>query len=311
MTRTTDTTQTSGTTVATASPAVTVSSNPQDAPPGGADTPDEGAPSLQVLDALLRRDERPAPPSGLSASLTFGWRAMLKIKHVPEQLFDVTGFPIIMTLMFTFLFGGALAGSTSDYAQFLVPGIMVISVVMITMYTGTAVSNDIQKGVFDRFRTLPIWRPAPMVGYLLGDAVRYAIAAVVIIGVGMALGYRPAGGVIGVLAGIGLLVLFSFAFSWIWTMLGLVMRSEKSLMGLSQMILFPLAFLSNVFVDPDTMPGWLRVAVQVNPVTILVDQVRDLMAGTPDVAGVMVVLIVSAVLVVVFGSITMRLYNRV
>src|SRR5690606_41999536 len=108
---------------------------------------------------------RPPRPSAWSASITFGWRAMLKIKHVPEQLFDVTAFPIMMTLMFTYLFGGALAGSPTEYLQFLLPGIMVTSVVMITMYTGTEVNKDIQKGVFDRFRTLPIWRPSTMVGY--------------------------------------------------------------------------------------------------------------------------------------------------
>ena len=104
---------------------------------------------------------RPPRPSALSNALVFGWRAILKFKHVPEQLFDVTAFPIMMILMFTYLFGGALAGSPEEYIQYLLPGITVTSVVMITMYTGVAVNTDIEKGVFDRFRTLPIWRPAP------------------------------------------------------------------------------------------------------------------------------------------------------
>ena len=110
-------------------------------------------PSPEALGAVLAPGERPPRPSALSASLTFGWRAMLKIKHVPEQLFDVTAFPIIMTLMFTYLFGGALAGSTREYLQFFLPGIMVTSVVMITMYTGVGLNTDIEKGVFDRFRS--------------------------------------------------------------------------------------------------------------------------------------------------------------
>ncbi len=130
---------------------------------------------------MLTRGERPKRPSAWSASLTFGWRAMLKIKHVPEQLFDVTAFPIIMTLMFTYLFGGALAGSTGEYLQFFLPGIMVTSVVMITMYTGVGLNTDIEKGVFDRFRTLPVWRPAALVGMIFGDVLRYILAAPMII----------------------------------------------------------------------------------------------------------------------------------
>jgi ABC-2 type transport system permease protein len=267
-------------------------------------------PSAETLAAVLAPGQRPPRPDALSASLTFGWRAMLKIKHVPEQLFDVTAFPLMMTLMFTYLFGGALAGSTGEYLQFLLPGILVTSVVMITMYTGVAVNTDIEKGVFDRFRTLPIWRAAPMVGYLLGDVFRYTMASTTIMVVGLVLGFRPEGGVIGVLAAVALLVVFSFAFSWVWTMFGLLLRSEKSVMGVSMLVLFPLTFLSNVFVDPETMPGWLQVFVDVNPITHLVAAVRALMAGSWDTGEVGWVLACGAVLVMVFGTLTMRLYNR-
>ncbi|MFC5288173.1 ABC transporter permease [Actinokineospora guangxiensis] len=270
-----------------------------------------GPPRQEELAALLLTDaDRPARPSAYAASAAFGWRAIRKIKHVPEQLFDVTAFPIIMTLMFTYLFGGALAGSVTDYLQFLLPGILVMSVVMITMYTGLAVNTDIAKGVFDRFRTLPIWRPAPMVGYLLGDLLRYLIASVVILAVGLILGFRPGGGFVGVLAGVGLLIVFSFAFSWVWTMFGLMMRSEKSVMGVSMIVLFPLTFLSNVFVSPTTMPNWLEAVVEVNPVTKLVAAVRSMMAGTWDMGAITWVLIASVVLTAVFGALTMRRYNR-
>ena len=278
-------------------------------------TPDTSAaatytPSAETLSAVLAPGERPPRPSALSASLTFGWRAMLKIKHVPEQLFDVTAFPLIMTLMFTYLFGGALAGSTGEYLQFLLPGIMVTSVVMITMYTGVGVNTDIEKGVFDRFRTLPIWRPAALVGAIFGDLMRYVLAATVIMIVGLVLGFRPGGGVLGVLAGIGLLIVFSFAFSWIWTMFGLFLRSEKSVMGVSMLVLFPLTFLSNVFVQPITMPGWLQAFVGVNPITHLVAAVRSVMAGSPDTGEITWVLVSSVVVVAIFGTLTMRLYNR-
>ncbi|MEW9527187.1 ABC transporter permease [Microbispora sp. NPDC049125] len=267
-------------------------------------------PAAETLAAVLTPGARPPRPSAVSASLTFGWRAMLKIKHVPEQLFDVTAFPIMMTLMFTYLFGGALASSPTEYLQFLLPGIMVTSVVMITMYTGVEVNKDIEKGVFDRFRTLPIWRPSTMVGYLLGDMLRYTMASTVILVVGLVLGFRPQGGVAGVLGAIALLLAFSFAFSWVWTMFGLMLRSEKSVMGVSMLVLFPLTFLSNVYVDPATMPGWLQAFVTVNPISHLVTAARSLMAGSADTGEITWVLVSGAVLIAVFGTLTMRLYNR-
>ncbi|WP_396652962.1 ABC transporter permease [Metabacillus arenae] len=254
--------------------------------------------------------ERPPRPSPLSASLTFGWRALLKIKHVPEQLFDITAFPIIFLLMFTYLFGGALARSTGDYLQFLLPGILVQTVTMITMYTGIDLNKDISKGIFDRFRTLPIWRPAALVGALLVDAVRYTMASTIMIVLGMALGFRPEGGTLGVLLAVVLLLVFCFSLSWIWTTLGLLMRSEKSVMGFTMMVLFPLTFASNVFVDPETMPSWLQAFVEVNPITILVTAVRSSMQGTVTFEQISLVLIVSVVLTVIFAPLTMYFYRN-
>lgn len=271
--------------------------------------PDLNAPRTDEL-AKIFITERPPRPSAWSASLTFGWRALLKIKHVPEQLFDVTLFPIMMTLMFTYLFGGALAGSPTDYLQFFLPGILVVSIVMITMYTGLSVNTDIEKGVFDRFRTLPIWRPAPMVGYLLGDGFRYAIASTVIIVMGLILGFRPGGGVMGVLAGVAVLLAFCFALSWVWTMFGLLLRSDKSVMGVSMMVVMPLSFLSSAYVDPATMPDWLEALVAVNPITFAVDSVRGLMAGQWPGTDLLWLAVLSTALVAIFGTATMRLYNR-
>jgi ABC-2 type transport system permease protein len=266
-------------------------------------------PDVDTLRSAVSDQPRPSRPSALSASLTFGWRALLKIKHVPEQLFDVTVFPIMFLLLFTYLFGGALAGSTSEYLQELLPGILAMTVVFITVYTGVTLNDDIDEGVFDRFRTLPIWQPAVIVGALLGDAVRYTIASMIVVVLGLLLGFRPDGGAAGVLAAIGLLLVFSFSLSWIWTALGFVMRTPESLMAGSFLILFPLTFVSNVFVDPRTMPDWLEAFVGVNPFSHLVTAMRGLMHGTATSGEIALVLLMSAVLVAVFGPVTMYLFR--
>jgi ABC-2 type transport system permease protein len=263
-----------------------------------------------ALRSALSSRKRPPRPGALSASLTFGWRALLKIKHVPEQLFDVTAFPIMFTLMFTYLFGGALAGSTGEYLQFLLPGILVQTVVFITIYTGFGLNTDITKGVFDRFRSLPIWRPAALVGALLGDAARYTMASTMVIVLGLILGFRPDGGVAGVLLSVVLLLVFSFSLSWIWTALGLVLRTPNSVMGVSMMVLFPLTFASNIFVDPQTMPSWLQAIVGANPITHLVTAVRGLMHGTVTAGQIGWVLLISGALIVVFAPLTMYLYRN-
>ncbi|MDV7197786.1 ABC transporter permease [Rhodococcus kroppenstedtii] len=263
-----------------------------------------------VADLLASSGPRPARPTASSTALSFGWRALLKIKHVPEQLFDVTMFPIMFTLMFTFLFGGALAGSTGAYIQFLLPGILVQTVVMITMYTGMTLNRDIEKGVFDRFRSLPMWRPAPLVGALLGDVVRYTLASTIVLALGFALGFRPAGGLLGMVVAVGLLLVFSFCVSWVWTMFALMMRSETAVMSVSMLVLFPLTFASNIFVDPATMPGWLQAFVEVNPVSHLVTTLRSVSDNAVDTHALMWTGIWSAGLLAIFGPITMRLYNR-
>jgi ABC-2 type transport system permease protein len=242
--------------------------------------------------------------------MTFAWRAMLKIKHVPMQLFDVTAFPIMFVLLYTYLFGGALAGSPSAYLQDLLPGILVMTVSMITVYTGMALNNDLQKGIFDRFRSLPIWRPAVLVGMLLADAVRYVAASIVVLALGVALGFRPDGSPLGTVAAVGLLLVFCFSMSWVWMVLGMKAKTAETVMQMSMTILFPLTFASNVFVDPDTMPGWVQAFVKVNPITHLTDASRALMHGTGVGASIGWVLLWSAGLLVVFGPLAMREYNR-
>lgn len=259
---------------------------------------------------LLPTDSRPPSPSALSASLTFAWRAMLKIKHVPEQLGDVILIPIIFTVMFTYLFGGALEGSTGAYLRFLLPGTLVMTVALLTVYTGVGLNTDVTRGVSDRFRSLPVWRPAPIVGAMIGDLARYLLAMALVIGLGVAMGFRPSGGVAGVLAGAALVLAFAFALSWAWTLVGLVARTPNSVMVGGLVVLFPLTLASNVFVDPGTMPGWLQAVIRWNPVTYLVAGVRGLMEGHAPVRDILLTVIVAAGLVAVFAPLTMRRYRN-
>lgn len=263
-----------------------------------------------TLHTVLSADRRPARVGTFAAVITLAWRAMLKIKHVPFQLFDVLVFPIMSTFMFTYLFGGALAGSTKAYLQWLVPGIVVQTMVFLTVYTGVSLNSDIQKGLFDRFKSLPIWQPAPVVGALLGDLTRYALAAAVVIVVGLMLGFRPAGGVPGVVAAIALMLLFVSAVSWMWIIVGMLVKTPESVMTTSMLLLFPLTFISNIFVDPKTMPGFMQVIVGANPVTHLTNASRGLMHGNVVLGDVFWVLLASAIVTAVCAPIAMRLYHR-
>ena len=276
--------------------------------------------SHQIRGVLLAEGDRPKPAGAVASSLTYGWRALLKIKHIPEQLFDVTVFPIMMTVMMTYVFGGSIGAAVSGteaggdavsvYVQWLIPGVFAQTLVMITMYTGLTLNRDISKGVFDRFRSLPTWRPAQLVGALLGDQVRYTIAGAIILTVGFIMGFRPDGGIAGVLAAFLLLLVFSFCLSWVWTTVALLMRTEQAAMGVSMFIMMPLTFVSNIFAPTETMPGPVRAFAEVNPVSTVVGAIRELMDGVYDLGSITMVLIYCAVLVAVFGPISMVIYNR-
>jgi ABC-2 type transport system permease protein len=269
--------------------------------------------TLGTIDPALNDavSTRPRPPraSPVSASLTFAWRALLKIKHVPEQLADAIMIPVLFTVMFTYLFGGAMAGSTGDYLQFLLPGTMVFAVLLITVYAGVNLKSDIATGVVDRFRSMPIWRPALIVGGLISDAGRNLLAAGLVLALGLLMGFRPAGGAVGVLLAVALVLTFAFGLSWVWATLGLVLRTPSAISAVSFLVQFPLTFASNVFVDPRTMPGWLRTFVEVNPVSLLVDAVRGLMRGTAEPEQIGGVLLATILLTAIFGPLTMRLYR--
>jgi len=259
---------------------------------------------------LLATQGRPRPASALSSVATLAWRAMLKIKHVPFQLFDVTVMPIMFTLLFTYIFGGALAGSPREYIQYLLPGVVVQTVIFITVYTGMGLNTDIHKGLFDRFKSLPMWQPSPLLGALAGDVFRYSVASALILIVGFLLGFRPEGGAVGVLLAVLLVLTFCFALSWPWIIVGMLVRTPESVMTTSFIFLMPLTFASNIFVELSTMPGWLQAIVGRNPVTHLANASRGLMHGRPVGEDVAWVLAASALILLVTVPIAIRMYRK-
>jgi ABC-2 type transport system permease protein len=265
---------------------------------------------VKTSPATLRHVARPPRPSALSNALTFGWRAVLKFKHVPEQLFDLIMTPLMFTLLFTFVFGGALAGSTGDYLQFLLPGILVQTVAFNAVYSGMGLSTDLGKGLFDRFRSLPIWPLAPFAGLIVGDFLRHLIAGGIILGIGLVLGYRPEAGVPGVVASFLLLLAIGFGIGWVFIVLGLLIRTPMTVMTLSFTVLFPVVFASNIMVQPETMPGWLRAFVEANPISRMTTAMRGLMAGTATVGEVALALLAPVVLTVVLAPVVLWLYRR-
>jgi ABC-2 type transport system permease protein len=272
--------------------------------------PPADAVAEEALHAALASGARPPRASALSAAMAFGWRGMLKVKHVPEQLIDATITPVLFLLMFTYLFGGAVAGSTAEYLEYIFPGILAQSVLFTCVYSGVSLNTDVTKGVVDRFRSLPIWRPSPLVGAVLGDSTRYVLASLVVVVLGLIMGYGPDGGAGGMIAAIVLVVVFAFGMSWIFITVGMIMRSPSAVLNAGFMTLFPFIFLSNVFVDPSTLPGWLEAFVDVNPISHLVTATRGLMEGHSDGGDIALVLGEAAALTAVFAPLTVRLYLR-
>jgi ABC-2 type transport system permease protein len=277
------------------------------------ETTTQGQPATVPEEVAVRKGlaSGPRPPraGALSAVLTFGWRGMLKVKHVPEQLVDVTVTPVMFVLLFTYIFGGAIEGSTADYLHYILPGILVMSVLFTTVYSGIALNTDLTKGVVDRFRSLPIWRPAPLVGAVVGDSVRYLVAGTVIVVLGVVLGFRPENGIPGVVAAMAMVTVFAFGLSWVFTTMGMLMRSPNAVMNAGFMSIFPLTFLSNVFVEPETLPSALEAFVNANPISVLATVSRGLMNGSASGGDIAIVLATAAALTAVFAPLTTRLYR--
>ncbi|MBB5790178.1 ABC transporter permease [Jiangella mangrovi] len=261
-------------------------------------------------DAFIAAGPRPPRAGAVATTATYAWRGLLKVRHVPEQLIDVTIGPILLLVMFTYVFGGAISGTTGDYLQFLLPGILVMGVLLTSVASGVILQADRAAGVVDRFRSLPSWRAAPLVGAVVADSVRYLATAAVILVTGLLLGFDAGGGLLGVLAAALLVTVFAFALSWLFTTLGLVVRGASAVQGIGMMAIFLLVFVSNVFVDPATLPAAVAAFVDVNPVSHLVTAVRTLLAGDPAGADVALALAEAAAVTAVFAPLTARLYGR-
>jgi ABC-2 type transport system permease protein len=232
------------------------------------------------------------------------------MRRTPEQFGDVLLQPVLFTLMFTYIFGGAIAGGVKSYLPFFIPGILVLSVITTSVVTGVQLREDVDKGVFDRFRSMPIARAAPLAGALLADTIRYAIATLMTFLTGFAIGWRPAGGITGVLLAGVLVIACSWAVSWIFALFGVIARTAGTVQGLSFLILFPLTFLSNAFVPAKTLPGWLQGFVAVNPVSRLVTAARELTTTGGAGADVWWALLGAVAIVAVFAPLTVRAYMR-
>ena len=247
----------------------------------------------------------------LANALTLAWRNVAQLRHSPEKLIDVTLMPIVFLLLFLYVFGGAVAGSTQAYLELLLPGLVAQMAMFATMNLGTALCEDIHKGVFDRFRSLPIARSSPLTGAVLGDTARFVVVMAVLTGFGSLLGFRFHGGPLAALAAFGLAYVFYLAVCWISVLIGLVAPSPETVQGISFIFMMPLVFGSSILIpNTRTMPGWLQAWVKINPVTHLADAVRGLTVGGPAATHVLYTLAWAAAIVVVAFPVAMRMYGR-
>ncbi len=243
-------------------------------------------------------------------SLTMAYRALRKMRRTPEQFADVTIQPIIFTLMFAYIFGGAISGNVHNYLPLIIPGILAMTVLTTAQVTGVQLREDMDKGVFNRFRSMPMSRIAPLAGALLADTIRYGIATILTLVMGYILGWRPGGGFRYLVLAALLTVVVAWCISWIFAFIGMIARTASSVQGIAFLFLFPLTFLSNAFIPVNTLPGWLQGFVKFNPISHLVSAVREL--ANQGVIGhdFWYCLLGAAIVVAIFGPLTVRAYMR-
>jgi oleandomycin transport system permease protein len=247
----------------------------------------------------------------LRHSVVLARRSLFGTLRNPESLLDVTLQPMIFIALFTYVFGGAIAGgSQHDYLQYLLPGILAQTIAFGGIAIGVNLNADIEKGVFDRFRSLPIARAAPLVGAVFADVVRYVLLCTVTLGFGYVLGFRAQTSVPEVLAGCLLAIAFALCLCWASVFVGMIARTPGAVQGILMLILFPLTFASSTFVAVDTLPGWLEAVTKVNPLTHLVGALRGLMLGGPVQTDVLWTLGWMAALLAVFVPLALRAYGR-
>ncbi|MFT4300108.1 MAG: ABC transporter permease [Aeromicrobium sp.] len=256
-----------------------------------------------------RLDTEP-PFAWLRHSLVLAGRSVTTMVRHPEQFFDVTLQPALFLVIFVYVLGGAISGSTHDYLQFVLPGIMLQTVLFSTVSIGVNLNTDIKEGVFDRFRSLPIARSAPLIGAVIAEGMRYSITILVTLLMGFVMGYRTTSGLPGVLAAYLLALGFAWSLCWISVWLGMVARESGSVQGFGMLAMFPLTFGSSMFASADTMPGWLKAFVQVNPVTHLTDALRGILTGGPVAQDVFWSVVTAGAILVIFAPLAVRAYLR-
>lgn len=243
-------------------------------------------------------------------TLSLSWRGIAKLPRHPMSLADVIIGPAIFLVLFAYVFGGAVAGSTQDYLDYVFPGIVGFTVLFASMGVGTALSVDMSTGVFDRFRSLPILRIAPLMGAIGTDIVRQLISLTAVMGFGLLLGVRFESDVWSVLAACGVAIGFGLAFSWVWVLLALAVKDTQAVQGLGAVVIFPLVFISNIFVPTETMPGWLEAAASWNPAGHLVETIRGLLMGGGVAEPLVHTLLWAAGLILIFAPLSLVVYNR-
>ena len=265
---------------------------------------------IDVSAVVARTSPRNGIAETVSQTLIMAWRALKKMRRNPEQFFDVTLQPLLFTAMFAYIFGGAVSGNVHNYLPLLIPGIVAQTVLTTCMATGVQLREDMEKGVFDRFKALPMARIAPLAGPMVADLVRYLIAAGLTFVTGVIIGYRPGGGVLGVLGAILLAMFTGWALAWIFTWIGTIAKSARAVQGMSMMILFPLTFLSNAFVPVTSLPGWLQAFVNVNPISHMVSATREL-ANSGTIGGqVGWTVLACLAIIAIFAPLSVRSYRR-
>lgn len=266
-----------------------------------------------VTDTSARQPALPArvsPVQGVRQSLTLAWRTVVQVRHNPWELGDFSIQPIMFVLLFTFMFGGAIMGDWHAYLTFMLPGMIVMNMLFVSLYVGQGLNTDVTKGVFDRLRSLPLARWAPLAGRILADQVKQAWSIVLVLLVGVILGFRIGTGLAGLLAAVALLLVFALAFSWVAVVVGLLAPDPERVQIYGMTALFPLTFVSNIFVPVQTLPGWLQGLVGVNPVSTLADAARGLMVTGAEAGPIIATLIWAAAITAVFAPLSAWVFKR-
>jgi ABC-2 type transport system permease protein/oleandomycin transport system permease protein len=253
---------------------------------------------------------RVGPIATLRHTMTLAWRSLVQVKHNPMELLDLSVQPIMFLLLFTYVFGGAISGSTGEYLQFSLPGLIVQNMLFATLTTAIGLNTDIHKGVFDRLRSLPIARSAPLAGRIVADTLKQVWAFALFMALGAVLGFRIHTGALGLIGALALLLVFALAMSWLSVLIGLKASEPEKVQIMAFSLMMPITFTSNAFVPTNTLPEWLQKWVHVNPVSHLADAVRGLLSGGPVASHLIISLIWAAGIALVFAPLSIRAFRR-